>query len=102
MVNLHHPQSSRHGDGLVRDDPNLAGKLVHFHRKTHRRVQGFDPFAFQRLHQVAANVIALISAVMEFQRGNGSSGRTDRLPMQADDIADQRLGAGKTLTMSSR
>src|SRR5262245_39124984 len=67
-MNAHMAQAGGHRDRLMRQDPELAGAdLDHFHRKSHRWVNGADAFAFKYGDDTLGSLIYTVTSLMEFK-----------------------------------
>ena len=70
-VNPHVAKPSLHGDRLVRDHPNRAATgLIHFHGKTHGRIDSSDAALLQFGDDRCTDLIDLFTRSMEFEVGH--------------------------------
>ncbi len=95
-MDAHVTEARSDSDWLVRHDPNLpARKAIHLHREAHRRVQCPHALALQGRHDLAGDLIDVISGVVEFEVGDRTGRAADRLPVHATDEAEERPGRRK-------
>ena len=94
-MNSHPAEACRHGDRLMRDDPDFSGETVHFHGKSHGRVDGPNSLLLQSRNDAAGNLIHVVTTVVKFQIRHRAGGAPDGFPIHAADKADQRLGVRK-------
>ena len=81
----------------MRHDPTLArAEAVHLHREAHRRVQRADALPLQGPHDLAGDLVDVITAVVELQVGDGAGGAADRLPVHPADEAEKCPGRRKS------
>ena len=70
-VNAHVTKPGLDGDRLVRDHPNGAATgLIHFHGKTHGRIDGLDAALLEFGHDRRADLVDLFTRSMEFEVGH--------------------------------
>lgn len=91
-VDPHPAQPRRFGHGLMGDDPELAGKLPHFHGEAHGRVHRPDTPVLQQADQPPPDLVHLVARVVELQVGDGPGRCADGLPVHAHHVADEGAG----------
>jgi hypothetical protein len=94
-VNAHVAQARRDSNRLVGDNPDLLRKVVHLHRKAHRRIDRPHALPLQHGHDLAGDLVDVIAAVVELQIGDRPGRAADRLPVHLADKADESPGGGK-------
>ena len=91
-MDAHVTQARRHGDRLVRDDPDLARKAVHAPSGSPPTGSSPERPSLPGRHDLAGDLVGVVVGVVELQVGDRTGRAADRLPVHPADEAEQGLG----------
>ena len=89
-VNPDFAETCRGGHRFVRYNPELAGKIIHLHRESHRRIHRPYSLPFQFPNDPARNLVDLVSGVVKLEIRDRAGAAADRFAIHANDETDQR------------